>query len=234
MILDISSFKMKAFLAFLFCLQVFMWSKTTYILPKLRIVPEVPSFNQARAMAFGDEQLYFRYLALYIQNCGDSFGRFTALKHYDYKLLLKWMLLLDKLDSKSNFTPAIASYYYSNTQNIADVRYIIEYLDQHYDLNPRTKWWWLSQATTIAQSKLKDKRLALSLAYKLTNAPAEDIPIWARQMPAFILEELGDKEQAMLIIKDVATRYRSYSKLELDFMNYFIRERLGFLNEIIK
>jgi hypothetical protein len=234
MILDVSSFKIKAFLVLMFSLQVFMWSKTTHILPKLEIVPEVPSLNQTRAMALGDEQLYFRYLALYIQNCGDSFGRFTALKNYDYKLLLKWMLLLDKLDSKSNFTPAIASYYYSNTQNIPDVRYIIEYLEQHYDLDPKTKWWWLSQGIILAQSKLKDKSLSLRLAYKLSSSPAEDIPIWARQMPAFILAELGDKEQAMLIIKDVATRYRNYSKRELDFMNYFIRDRLGFLNESIK
>lgn len=224
----------KITLIFFLIIHGLLWTKTHTITPKLAIVPNVPTSNQARAMAFGDEQGYFRYLALYIQNAGDTFGRFTALKEYDYKLLSKWFILLDQLDAKSNFIPAIVSYYYSNTQNTADNIYLVEYLEQHYDRNPAEKWWWLGQAIMIAKNKLNDAQLALRLAYKLAATPNRHMPKWAYQMPAFILEDLGEKEQALAIIQDLATKYNDYTPQELNFMQYFIHERLGFLKEELK
>ncbi|KIE05907.1 Uncharacterized protein NF27_CG00870 [Candidatus Jidaibacter acanthamoeba] len=213
--------------------QVGFWAKTHKITPLLGIVPKVPSICDAKISALGDEQFYFRFLALYIQNAGDTFGRFTALKDYDYKALSEWFMLLDKLDSKSNFVPAIASYYYSNTQRVEDNRYIVDYLESNYDYNPTEKWWWLSQAVIISNNKLKDKPLALRLAYKLSSTPNDKMPSWAQQMPAFILEQMGEFEQALIIIKDLAEKHDNYSEGEMNFMNYFIRDRLGFLNERI-
>ena len=90
------------------------------VLPRLEIVPDVPSINTIRIMSLGDEQFYFRILALQLQNSGDSFGRFTALKEYDYAALSKWFYLLDELDYKSNYIPSLAAYYYSNTQKVED------------------------------------------------------------------------------------------------------------------
>ncbi|ETN98296.1 GTPase [Reticulomyxa filosa] len=216
------------------CFVICFWFYTHKIIPYLGIVPEVPTVNQTKIMALGDEQFFFRYLALYIQNSGDTFGRFTSLKNYDYSALLKWFLLLDELDHRSNFVPAIASYYYSNTQKVEDNKYIIEYLEKTYDKDPVNKWWWLGQAVMLAQNKLQDKHLALRLAYKLSTTPNDKLPRWAQQMPVFILEQLGEKEQALAIIKDLADKFDNYSQGEINFMNYFIRNRLGFLNEEIK
>jgi hypothetical protein len=162
-----------------------------------------------------------------------EFGRlFTALKDYDYALLKKWLFLLDGLDPQSKFLPSIASYYFSNTQKTEDLRYIIDYLEYYYDNNPSENWWWLSQATILAFQKLKDKNLSMRLAFKLSNTKG-DTPRWAQQMPAIISAEFGEKELALTIIKDLANRYDDYSQSELNFMNYFIRNRLGFLKETI-
>ncbi len=86
----------------------------------------------------------FRNFAFKIQNAGDSWGRFTALKHYNYQKLQGWFYLLDELDSQSNFIPSLASYYYSQTQNPEDTIYIIEYLRDHANKDLRNKWWWLA------------------------------------------------------------------------------------------
>lgn len=220
-------------LVLLLITQVFMWYYTSRETPNLGIVPEVPTLNQAKAISLGDEQFYFRYLALTIQNAGDSFGRFTALREYDYELLMKWFKLLDELDSQSHFVPAIASYYYSNTQNVEDNIYIIDYLESTYDRDPVDRWWWLAMAVSIANFKLKDLDLALRLSFKLSSTPGNHIPRWAQQMPAIITAQMGEKEVALSIIKDLANKYDDYTQAEINYMNYFIREMLGFLNESV-
>lgn len=226
--------KINFFLVLLLIFQVTSWYFTRKELPVLGILDEkVPSLNEAKAQAFGDEQFYFRYQAMNLQNSGDSFGRFTALKDYDYKVLLKWLKLLDDLDSRSNFLPAIASYYYSNTQRVEDNRYIVDYLEYTYDKRPADKWWWLGMAANIANFKLKDYDLSLRLAFKLSNTPGE-IPRWAQQMPAIIYAQTGQNELALKIIEDLANRYDNYKQSDLNFMNYFVKERLGYLKKEIK
>ncbi len=225
--------KINGFLFLFLCLQVIGWTYTEKHTPDLGILDNVPTLNEAKIAALGDEQFYFRFLALNLQNSGDSFGRFTALKNYDYKLLQKWLYLLDELDHKSNFVPSIASYYYSNTQNAKDNIYIVEYLEKHYDKDPKYKWWWLAMAVNIAEFKLKDSNLALRLAFKLSNTKNSHMPRWAQQMPAILYAKLGEKELAFEVLNDIASRYDDYSQGEINFMNNFIKERLGYLKEHI-
>lgn len=214
------------FVIFLF-LQVGFWKKYEHVKPDMIIVPEVPSKLMVQALSLGDEQFYFRYLGLKIQNAGDSWGRFTALRDYNYADLLKWFMLLDILDHKSNYIPSLAAYYYAQTQNSDDTIYVVEYLRNHYKYNPALKWWWLSQAVYIAQHKLKNSDLALELAYEMHNLPNYiDMPLWAREMAAFIHEKRGEEESAKDIIANIIYHQKDFSIGELNFMEYFISDRL--------
>ena len=213
--------------------QVAFWYHTKDITPKLGMLPSIPSLNTAKALSFGDEQFYFRMNALIIQTSGDSFGRFTALKDYDYELLMRWFKLFDELDSKTNFTPSIASYYYGNTQRALDTKYIIEYLESTYDRDPPNKWWWLGQAVYLANHRLKDKDLALRLAFKLSSTEGVKMPRWAEQMPAIIYSQMGRKAEALAMIQDLLERHDDYSQGEINYMNFFIRKQLGYLDEAI-
>ncbi len=207
--------------------QIIFWNKTNHIKPDMIIVPDVPKETTVKLLSLGDSQFYFRQLAFKIQNAGDSWGRFTALKDYNYKDLQGWFFLLDSLDPISNFVPSIASYYFSQTQRPEDTIYIIEYLREHYKHDPTKKWWWLTQATHIASHKLKNKELALEIAYELASTPLSvNMPLWARQMPAFIHEQLGETEAAVQIIADILENVDNFTPGELNFMEYFLRERL--------
>lgn len=208
--------------------QCFVWFTLKPHRPNMAIVPPLPTKNAVKALSLGDSQLYFRILAFRLQNAGDTFGRNTPLKDYDYALLERWFLLLDGLDAKSNFVPALAGYYFAQSQNVEDVRYVVRYLEQHYDRDPQTKWWWLSQAMYLANHRLKDKPLALRLATKLSQTPAE-VPIWARQMPAFIYEQMGEREAAYRFIRQILDHADDLSPHDIQFMEYFIRDRLKFL-----
>lgn len=223
------------FLLVFLIFQFTFWWNTKAIKPDMHILPEVPSKEAVKANSLGDEELYFRILTLELQNAGDTFGRFTPLKNYNYKKLSEWLFLLDTLDSKANFVPAIASYYYSQTQNTPDVRYIVDYLDSHASKDLANKWWWMTQAVYLANNKLNDNELALKLSYKLTNIPGK-IPMWVREMPAFIHEKRGEKAEALNIIKNIIDNYQSDELTidELNFIHYFIKERIEKMKEDIK
>lgn len=198
------------------------------VTPVLEIVPNPPSALTVKALSFGDEQFYFRTLAFDLQNLGDTFGRFTALKHYDYKKLYGWWTALDALDPRSHFVPTLTSYYFSQSQNTPDVRYVVDYLDQHASRDLYHKWWWMGQAVYLANHKLEDRERALALSYKLASTPRDDIPAWTKQMPAFILEQLGEDEEALIIMKDLLDKAEKdeIDPGEFNFMQYFVRDRL--------
>lgn len=214
--------------------QVLLWTQTKHHKPEMGIVPEVPNPIAIKALSLGDEQFYFRSLAFKLQNSGDTFGRFTALNKYDYNKLYRWFKILDDLDSKSHLIPSLAGYYFSQTQNVPDVKYIIDYLVEHVELNDYNrhhKWWWLSQSVYLANNKLEDKNLALELAYKLSKTDRDDIPFWVKQMPAFIHEQMGEEEQALIVIKHIMDNIETIPPGELNFMRHFVKDRLKVIIE---
>lgn len=204
--------------------QVMFWSRTHDVLPDMSVVPDVPGTDTVKALSFGDESAFFRLLGLKIQNAGDTYGRFTALYKYDYSKLYHWFRLLDNLDDSSNYVPSMATYYYGQTQKSDDVKYIVDYLLEHAAHRPKEKWWWLVQASYLANHKLKDKQLALEAVLPL--ADVEGIPLWARQMPAFIFEQEGEIESALKIIQGIMDTADEVSQGEVNFMRHFIDERL--------
>lgn len=212
-------------------LQIALWTQTKGYKPNLAIVPDVPNELSVKAISLGDEQFYFRTLAFQLQNAGDTFGRFTALRDYDYNKLYHWFTLLDTLDSRSHFVPSLASYYYSQTQNTPDVKYVVQYLEENAEKDLYNKWWWMGQAVYLANNKLKDKEWALKLAYKLASTPRNDIPLWTKQMPAFIHEQRGEEEQALNIIEGILNNVDNIDQGELNFMTYFVKDRLNKLVE---
>ena len=223
-------FILAGFLFFL-AANVALWSHLRPLRPDLGIVPSLPSPHMVKLFSFGDPELYFRLASFRLQNAGDTFGRYTAYRDYDYPLLEKWFLLLDDLNDISDVTPSMAGYLFSLSQEPKrDVPHIIRYLEQHYDRHPEKKWWWLSHAIYLANSRMHDKQEALRLAYKLGTTEA-DVPLWARQMPAFIHEQLGEKQHALAIIENILKTQKDIPDEELRFMNIFIKDRLSKLKD---
>lgn len=213
-----------------FIIQILFALKTENIKPKYNLLPNLPSLYLVRAASLGDDEFLFRILANRIQNAGDVFAGFVALKNYDYNKLYQWLTLLDTLNDNSNLTPALASYYFGQTQNKENSSYIIKYLDEHSSKNIDKNWWWIYQAIYLANNTLHDEKIALKLAYKLSENNAQNAPLWTKQMPAFIHAKYGDGCMAFKIIQDIINESnngkRKLSVEEMNFMRYFINERL--------
>lgn len=213
----------------LLCGQVGFWYETRHIRPELGIVPPVPGKQEIQALTFGDNQFYFRVLAFSIQNAGDTFGRFTSLRYYDMNRLYHWFNLLDTLDAKSNMLPAMATYYFAQTQNTQDVRYIVDYLYTHATRDITHKWWWLMQSIYLAQHKLEDMDLALKVSQPLVNPK---VPAFAQQMAAVVREKRGEMEDALAIMETIRDHAEDIREEDLKYMKYFVDERLEKLEKI--
>lgn len=211
-------------------LQGAFWYQTHKIVPAMGVVPDVPSEHTLKALSFGDDQALYRLSALNLQNAGDTFGRFTALYKYDFNRLYHWFMLLGTLDNRSDYLPSMANYYFSQTQNKSDVVYIVNYLEAFAKGRIADKWWWQVQAAYLAQHKLEDLDRALELARPLEEI--HTIPLWAQQMPAFVLEKRGEFGDALQIIEGILASEQTLSQGELNFMRYFIEERLGALEKV--
>ncbi len=218
---------MVSWLAFfaLLTFQVMFWSQTNAHRPHMEVVPAVPGELAVKAVSLGDSELLFRVLGLHLQNFGDTFGRFTALREYNFERLNGWFKLLDSLNDTSDYIPTLASYYFSQTQNTPDVKYVVDYLRSHSEHRINQKWWWQAQAVYLANHKLHNSELALEISKPLLYA--QDVPLWVNQLPAFIYESRGEFDAALNIMDHIKENVEDIKPGELYFIQQFIEERIG-------
>lgn len=219
-----------------FLLQILFWQNSTKnYKPEIDIVPPPPNEYLRSALSLGDEEFLFRILGTRLQNSGDVFAGFVSLKEYNYERIYGWMKALDDLNYESNFIPSLASYYYSQTPRVQDSLFMINYLDEHASRDITKKWWWMFQAIYVAKKSLQDNEIAYKLALKLSKNEAEDAPFWTKQLPAFILKEKGDDCLSFKILtdltKDIEIGKQKASVDEINYMRYYINERLKSLKK---
>ena len=213
----------------LLVLNFAFWIGTSDIYARWEGVPPVPTKDGALMMTLGDTEFSYRFGAITLQNLGDYGGQVTPLKDYNYARLGKWFWLLHDLDPASNHVPMLAAYYFGGTRTPSDVKVIVDYLGAIGQNPAGNKWRWLVHAIFLARHRLNDMHLALDLAYKLSKMqPVGDVlPEWAREMPAFVLKEQGDKEAARKIVKELLLSSRRFHPNEVNFMRSYLVEQLG-------
>lgn len=211
-------------------LAVVFWQGSSDIEARWAGVPPVPSVRTATLMTLGDTQLAYRSGALTLQTLGDGGGRTVPLKEYDYSKLGAWFSVLDALDPAADHVPMVAAYYFGATRVPGDIAVIVNYLAHVGDSPAGQKWRWLGHAAYLARHRLNNLDLALDLAYKLARIQPIDgkpLPIWARQMPAFLLTAQGDKEAARALIEQMLSSSDDLHPNEANFMKAYLVEQLG-------
>jgi uncharacterized tellurite resistance protein B-like protein len=73
-----------------------------------------------------------------------------------------------------------------------------------------------------------DSDLALKLAYKLRNMPnSATFPQWARDMPAFVLANKGDKAAAIELMENMLATDKNMLPEEINTLKATLTDRLG-------
>lgn len=187
-------------------------------------VPTAPPAALASLVTLGDAQLFYRGATFGLQNMGDQGGRVTPLVDYDYDRLGVWFDLLDGLDPTANYVPTLAAFYFSQTPAKEDLRSIVGYLSRIGSRDPARNWRWLAHAVYLARHRLGDLSLALEVAQQLAGLAGSEAPLWVKQMPAFVLAAVGEREAADDLLQTILSTDPNLSVDEIAFMQRFIAE----------
>ncbi len=190
-------------LALALVLNILFWLSVRDVKSRWSNVPPPPNIKYASIYGLGDASFAYRLNGIMMQNLGDTGGRVTPLKDYNYETLGRWFYLQDSLDPVSNFTPYLAAYYFSNVQKPEMLPPLLDYLSDIGNRPYGEKWRWLAQGVFLARYQLKDLDRALEMANALANTKNDNVPVWVHQMPAFVLSARGEKEAAYAILLEI-------------------------------
>src|SRR6185503_9960847 len=90
---------------------------------------------------------------------------------------------------------------------------------------PNRRWPWLAHAALLAKHRLHDLPLARRYAAALDRyTTASDVPLWARQMEVFILEDMNELEAARILLGGLLESGRIRDADEARFLEQKLEE----------
>lgn len=166
-----------------------------------RDLPPVPRQESLRLASLGEPEALSRIGMLYLQ--AFDFGGTNALPYQrlDYGRLTGWLRGLLALDPRSEYPLFAAARIYTEVPDNARVRSMLELVYEEFLKDPDRRWQWLSHAAVLAKHRLGDLVLARRYAAAVQrHATGPKVPLWAKQMEAFILEDMNELEAARIML----------------------------------
>jgi hypothetical protein len=194
--------------------------------PAAADLPPAPRIEALRLASLGERPATARIAMLYLQSF--DFGGTNPLPYQrlDYGRLIDWLAAILALDPRSDYPLFSAARLYAEIPDAARSRLMLEFIYREFLRDPNRRWPWLAHAALLAKHRLHDLPLALRYATAVDErTSAADIPLWARQMRVFILEDMGELEAARIMIGGLLQSGRIRDPAELRFL----KERLDAL-----
>ena len=175
--------------------------------PDLSIIDPAPDARTRKALSLGDDQFLYRAWLLDLQNAGDTGGRSTPMRDYNYAYVLSWLEALQSLDPQAQGHLQLAAHYFAMTPRSDDVRTMIGFIERDALRMPREKLYWLVQAAIMAEVHLHDLDYALALSRRIVALEIPDLPVVIRLMPVLFLEKLGRLPEARTELEGLAAAW---------------------------
>ncbi len=164
-------------------------------------LPPAPAPQALRLGAFGEPEALARALMLYLQSFDLGGLNAKPYRNLDYRVLADWLRAILALDPRSGYPLFSAARLYAEVDDPARMRLMLELIYEQYLLAPNQRWQWLAHAALLAKHRLGDLPLARRYAaalQRLTTDP--EVPLWAKQMEVFILEDMNELEAARIML----------------------------------
>jgi hypothetical protein len=188
-------------------------------------LPSPPSIGVLRLASFGDPVALAKGLMLYLQAFDYREGTRVPYRDLDYDRLEAWLARILQLDPQGQYPLLAASRLYAEVPVEAKQRSMLEFVYRQFLLDPNRRWPWLAHATAIAKHRLHDLPLARRYAAAIQlHAVAESVPLWAKQMEIFILEDMNELETARLMIGGYLQSGAVKDPAELKFLEQRLKE----------
>lgn len=193
-------------------------------------LPPAPRAAALRVASLGEPAAAARLAMLYVQAFDLGAGNTLPYRRLDFERLAAWLRAILETDPRSQYPLFAAARIYAEVDDPARSRIMLEFIHQAFLENPNRRWSALAHAALLAKHRLKDLPLARRYAadlQRLTTDPG--IPLWARQMEIFILEDMNELEAARILLGGLLESGR----LEDPAERRFLKERLEALERRI-
>jgi len=188
-------------------------------------LPPAPGIAALRLASFGDPIALAKVLMLYLQAFDFRSGSKVPYRELDYARLEAWLKRILELDPQGQYPLLAASRLYAEVPVESKQRSMLEFIYAEFLLDPNRRWPWLAHAAVIAKHRLRDLPLARRYAAAIQHlVTAENVPLWARQMEIFILEDMNELEAARIMIGGYLQSGKVNDPAELRFLDRHLKE----------
>jgi hypothetical protein len=186
----------------------------------------VPAREEAlRLASFGEREAAARLAMLYLQSIDFSAGQAIPYRSLDYSRLVGWLRAILQLDPRSAYPLFSAARVYAEVPDADRARTALEFVYEAFLEDPDRRWPWLAHGALLAKHRLKDLPLARRYAAAVAlHARAAAVPLWARQMEIFILEDMNELEAAKVMLGGLLASGEIKDPAEARFLAQRLRE----------
>ena len=194
-------------------------------------LPLAPSPAALRLASFGEPEAAARIAMLYLQSYDLGGGSALRFKQLDYGRLEQWLAAILALDPRSEYPLFSAARLYAEVDDPRRSRSMLEFIYREFLKDPNRRWPWLAHAALLAKHRLHDLPLALRYAKAVDQRTTDPrVPLWAKQMQIFILEDMNELEAAEIMLGGLLASGAVKDPGEARFLG----ERLGELKAKIR
>jgi hypothetical protein len=164
-------------------------------------LPPAPRAQALRAASLGEPAALSRLAMLYLQAYDLGAGNALPYQRLDYTRLAQWLRAILDTDPRSEYPLFAAARVYAEVADLAKCREMLAFIHQAFLEDPNRRWPWLAHAALLAKHRLQDLPLARRYAADIDRLATDPgIPLWAKQMEIFILEDMNELEAAKIMI----------------------------------
>jgi len=193
--------------------------------PAASELPPPPSAAALRLASFGEPEAAARLAMLYLQAFDFSASAATPYRNLDYARVEGWLQTILELDPRSSYPLFSAARIYAEVPDPERSRRMLEFIYREYLLDPNTRWPWLAHAALVAKHRLNDLPLARRYAQAIDRyTTATNVPLWAKQMEIFILEDMNELEAARIMLGWLLLSGRITDPAEAAFLKQRLEE----------
>ena len=214
-----------AILAGALALQITLKMSHPVVAPAASDLHPPPSQASLRLASLGDPIPLAKVLMLYLQSFDYQALNRIPYQALNYDTVRQWLLRILWLDPRSQYPLLAASRLYTDVPNEIKSRQMLEFVYQQFSGDPDRRWPWLAHAAAIAKHRLNDLPLAKRYAAAIQkHATGPNVPLWAKQMEIFILEDMNELETARIMIGGFLSSGTIHDPAEIRFLDRRLRE----------
>ena len=188
-------------------------------------LPPPPRAGALRIASFGEPEAAARVAMLYIQTVDFSGGRAIPYRNLDFQRLVGWLEAILELDPRSDYPLFSAARVYAEVPDPERARIALEFVYRAFLQDPNRRWPWLAHAALLAKHRLNDPMLARRYAAAIDrHTTADNVPLWAKQMEIFILEDMNELQAAKIMIGGLLASGTIRDPAEVRFLSQRLEE----------